>query len=237
MKSRVAMFTAILAAALALSACGQGAGNDIAALDNELTANDTDPALTSALEDQILVDPALAQQSNRNAVRPPETPVQAQYPVDQRGSAQPRPASAAAGQVQAAHRPVAGGEGQCTGCGGNPAARGEACGGEFQYGLEWAGRLPAAFPPYPGGRLTDAAGNDRGDCRVRVVTFETRDAPQQVLGWYRQRAEAAGFSAEQQSRGGDIVLGGVDSAEGAFYLIVTPKEGGADVALIVNRGS
>jgi hypothetical protein len=65
---------AALAAALTLAGCDSGRDAELAKLDNQITGKDSDPALTSALEDQILVDPALTQQSNRNAVRPPETP-------------------------------------------------------------------------------------------------------------------------------------------------------------------
>ena len=50
---------------------------------------DADPALTSTLEDQILVDPALAQQSNNNTVRPSETPTQAQYPLPEQHPGMP----------------------------------------------------------------------------------------------------------------------------------------------------
>jgi hypothetical protein len=57
-----------------------------------------------------------------------------------------------------------------------------------------------------------------------------------VISWYHERASAAGFSTEQQTRGGDLVLGGVDQGDGAYYLIVTPTEGGSEVALIVNQG-
>ena len=69
-----------LSGALLLAACSGGAENDLAALDNELMANAADPALTSALEDQILVDPDLVQQNQPNSARPAEAPVQAQYP-------------------------------------------------------------------------------------------------------------------------------------------------------------
>jgi hypothetical protein len=232
---RRAMFSAtLIAAALAVSACGQsGDTNEIDAIDNQLMANDADPALTSALEDQILVDPTLTQQANRHSVRPAEAPVQAQYPVDAGPRHEPRPAVAATGRMQTAQ---AGGQaGQCAGDCASGAA-GSACGADFQHGLEWANRLPAAFPPYPGGRLTDAAGNDAGNCRVRVVTFRTGDAPGRVIAWYNDKANAAGFSAEQQTRGSDLVLGGVDHGDGAYYLIVTPKEAGSEVALIVNQG-
>src|SRR5690349_2323343 len=83
MKSRTARFarTAALAGAFALAACNGGDGNNLTELDNELLGNGTDPALTSALNDQILTDPTLAQQSNRNAARPADGPVQAQYPA------------------------------------------------------------------------------------------------------------------------------------------------------------
>ena len=67
--------TAALAGLFALAACGQQDAN-VSALDNELMANGADPALTSALEDPIMVDPNLVQQAHPNSVRPPEAPVQ-----------------------------------------------------------------------------------------------------------------------------------------------------------------
>ena len=201
---------AALGALLALGACGGGGSeNNLAAIDNDLLANGADPALTSALEDQILVDPNLVQQAHPNTVRPPETPVQAQYPA---GSASAQPAS-----------------------GGTGAAANGACAGPFQYGAQWAGRLPAGFPAYPGGRITEAAGN--GDGRCRVVTFTTADRYDRVLEFYRGVADRAGFNAEHQQRGEDHVLGGVNQAtDGAYYLIVTPRPNGSEVALIVNNG-
>jgi hypothetical protein len=114
---------------------------------------------------------------------------------------------------------------------------GGSCGAaaEFHTGPVWATRLPAAFPPYPGGQLIEAAGQQSGECRVRVVTFRTRDAYGRVLEFYRERAESAGYSAEHQPRGADHVLGGVNPAtNGAFYLVVTPVEGGSNVSLINN---
>jgi hypothetical protein len=95
--------------------------------------------------------------------------------------------------------------------------------------------MPAEFPAYPGGHLTEAAGNDHGGCRMRVVSFTTADPPQRVIQAYRGLATGAGYSAEQQQRGGDQVLGGT-RGDSAYYLIVTPQGTGADVALIVNNG-
>jgi hypothetical protein len=213
--------TAFLAGLLALSACSGGEGNNLAELDNSLLANGADPALTSALEDQILVDPNLVQQSHPNTVRPPEGPVQAQYPA---GSAAENARRSMAGTNRGQARTAAAGGGAET----------SICGVPFDYGPEHAERLPAAFPAYPGSQLTEAAGADSGDCHMRVVTFRTGDAYARVLDHYRGLATRAGYSAEHQVRGADHVLGGVNAGtDEAFYLIVTPLERGSDVALIV----
>lgn len=86
MPIRRASATIALAAgcALALAGCKRSGepANNLAALDRQLVANDTDPAVTSALNDQILVDRNLSAQSNRNAVRTAAGPAQAQYPPD-----------------------------------------------------------------------------------------------------------------------------------------------------------
>ena len=213
--------SAAVAALLALGACTGGADNNLAALDNELLANGADPALTSALEDQILVDPNLVQQAHPNSVRPPETPAQAQYPAGSAGEG--RRGRARVERAAAASGGGAGGEG--------------VCGDALERGPQWADRLPAEFPFYPGGRVTEAAGTNQGDCRVRVVTFRTGDRHERVLAYYRVLAERAGFSAEHQRRGADHLLGGVNErTDGAFVVVVTPLERGADVALIVNNG-
>lgn len=222
-----------LSTALSLSACGQQADQaDIAKLDNQIIANDADPALTSALEDQILVDPALTQQSNKNAVRSPASPPQAQYPL----SAEEGPANAAA--PQGASDGQARRAAQTASASAGTGAAGADCAPELNYDRAWASRLPAAFAIYPGARVTEAAGNDRGGCRARVVTFTTAAAPQQVLDHYRGRAVRAGYSAEHQMREGDHILAGTAAgSDAAFYLILTPlRGGGSDVAMITNGG-
>jgi hypothetical protein len=245
--------SAALAAALSLGAC-QAAEDEaeLASLDNQIAGNEADPALTSALEDQIMVDPNLAQQSNRNAIRPPETPTQAQYPLPQQGvrdgtalkAGQP-PVSAATAGVRntydasgAPARPAgavrASAASQSSGAG--VAATG--CGAELQYSPEWASRLPAAFPLYPGARVTESAGIDRADCRMRVITFATNAPAQHMLDWYHTKAVRAGYTSEHQLRDADHILAGVNGRDGgAFYLVVTPLPGNrSSVALIANKG-
>ncbi|MET1112086.1 MAG: hypothetical protein ABWX67_11225 [Allosphingosinicella sp.] len=202
-----------LGAALALAACNRGGGEDNLA---DL-ANDADPAVTSALNDQILVDENLAAQSNKNAARPSPTPAGASYPAPE---ASPPAAGKAAGPPAALAGPK--------GC--SDARR-------FDYNMAWANRLAPNFPVYPGGKVTEAAANNSGGCSTRVVTFATADDWQRVLDWYHTRAVRAGYSSEHQVRDGDHILaGGNDRDKGAFYLIVTPKPKGSEVALIANNG-
>ncbi len=206
-----------------LAACSGPSGNDLADIDEDLFANGTDPALTSALEDQILVDPELVQQAHPNTVRPPETPVQAQYP-----SGSTRAEAAIAGLHEAGAEASPQGARSASPCR-RPVA--------FDHDLQWSTRLPKEFPLYPGGEVTEAAGVDADGCRVRVVTFITADPAEHVLEHYRRLAGQGGYSAEQQRRGEDFVLGGVnDRTDGAYYLIVTPSAPGAEAALIVNNG-
>ncbi|HWT13626.1 MAG TPA: hypothetical protein VN231_12785 [Allosphingosinicella sp.] len=229
MQTRIApmLRTAAFTALLVLGACSGSAENNLAELDNELLANGADPALTSALEDQILVDPNLVQQAQPHAARPPETPVQAQYPAGSAAEGARPAAPARAGQPRVRRAAAATGN----------LPDGGTCGAALEYGPQWADRLPAEFPPYPGGRVTEAAGNNEGDCRVRIVTFRSGDAYGRVLEHYRSVAQRAGFSAEHQMRGADHLLGGVNPrTDGAFVVIVTPVQGGSEVALIVNHG-
>lgn len=216
------IFCAAAASLMLLPACSATPeGNTQAQIENQIASADIDPAVTSAIEDEILVDPTLVQQANPNGVRHPERPLQAPYPVEKANRAG-APMNEANGAAAAGgpDSPVAGG-----------------CGVPFQYGAEWAERLPPEFPAYPGGRVTEAAGSDRGACRVRVVTFATDHAYPQVLDWYRGIVSRAGFDAEHEVRGADHVLGGINpSSDGAYLVIVTPEANGSKVALIVNNG-
>jgi hypothetical protein len=190
---------AAVSAALTLTAC-QG---EQRAADNRTA--DADPALTSALQDQILVDPALTQQSNKNAVRPPEMPTQAQYPASEERTAAP--------------------------------AASADCASAIVHNSAWSQRLPAAFAPFPGARVTEAAGSDRPGCRVRIVTFAAPAAPERLIEHYRGRAAGAGYSAERKMRQGDLVLAGSNGSGGTYYLILTPRpNGSSDAAIIVNEG-
>lgn len=196
------------AIALALAGCGRGEA-DAPSADDFLLADGADPALTAVLHDQFLTDPNLTQQAHPNTIRPPEAPVQAQYPPGSANEGIPATASPARAL----------------------------CGAEFEPGAEWARRLPADVPLYPRSRVVEAAGTDAGGCRFRTVTFESADDHARLLAYYRGVAERGGFRFEQRPRGTDHMLAAVNDRTGtAFVLVVTPLERGSEGALVVDTG-
>jgi hypothetical protein len=137
MTRRILLTTAALVGALALGACGRGSGgegNNVSALDNELVANEADSALTSALGNQINVDPLIA-----NGQKPAAN-----------GQAAAEGGGAAAGSVQKARLVLNGADNK--GCAGDPS--------KFENANQWAERLPAAFGNYPGAKVAEAAANN-----------------------------------------------------------------------------
>ena len=74
-RSRIATLSLIFP--LALAACNPGIPNV-----DEAGNNAADPALASALQDQIMVDPQLGRQANGDAIRPPGQPYSGGVPND-----------------------------------------------------------------------------------------------------------------------------------------------------------
>jgi hypothetical protein len=240
---------------LALAACGPAKSSDenLDSLDAELTntadANQPgkDPALMSALQSQIMVDPALAQQSNADAARPADQPYAAPVPAEGIAAPNPNLPQPPAGPLMKTPAPRA----DCPQCDvakqsvtlGGLAARQKApgvaaCVGGMRYSANWATRMPADVPLYPQARLIEAAGNAAGNCGLRAATFTTDADVQQVLDWYYTRTTSAGFESEHQADGDEHVLGGNrERDQAAFILFATSRSGGGtQVDLIVNNG-
>jgi hypothetical protein len=233
---------AVLALALALAGCGKEREPDVNALDQALSgnsANDADPALTSALADQIMVDPALAQSSNRNAIRAPDGPASAPVPPEG-GPGGPQPPLPEG--LLRAPPPTQGDAEDASGTTlGTLAAaqrrghlRGrQDCEAQLRFSAAWAARLPAAIPIYPNGRVSEAAGTDVPGCGMRIVSF-TADAPlQTVIDWYYTRAVRAGYSAEHRLAADDHVLAGArPSGDDAYYIMLADQGGRTTVDLV-----
>lgn len=91
------------------------------------------------------------------------------------------------------------------------------CAARVEYTMQWAARMPAAFPVYPRSAVQEAAGTDASGCALRVVNFVTPVPLGEVIDFYYSRARGAGFSAERVLQDGDDVLGGVKGA--ASYVV------------------
>nr|WP_277998577.1 hypothetical protein [Sphingomonas liriopis] len=226
-----------------LAACSKqpAAQQDLDGLDKELTAgiagNQRDPALTAALHDQIMVDPALTQSANANVVRPPSRPDPLSIPPDVSAG---RPDGVTAADL----KPTPAARGDCPACRkaqgaltlGELAARqapatAAACAQAVSYSAGWATRLPADVPLYPDARVREAAGNDA--CGLRVVSFASGAPVGRILDWYNARVTRAGYSAEHQASGAEHMLGGT-RGDAAYLVHVTPDlAGGSAVDLLV----
>ncbi len=227
--------------AVLLSACGdtKDANPNLDTLDAELTqANAADPAVTAALQDQIMVDPTLAAQANGDAVRPPDRPYSAPIPSPTVA------AGSAAGNETLQSAPAAG---DCPSCkGGREAltlgelaavqqAGNKQCAAKVGYSAGWATRLPAAFALHPDARVTEAAGTDADGCRLRIVSFVIAQPIGRMVDWYYTRARAGGYSTEHQAEGEQHVLGGT-RGPAAYAVFLSPEGRGTSVDLVVDGG-
>ena len=232
---------ALLLSLLLLAACSKqpASQQDLDSLDKELTGasgtgNQRDPALTAALHDQIMVDPALTQSANTNVSRPPSRPDPLSVPVDPvRGdgvrTADLKPAPAAGRdcpQCRKADGALTLGELAV-----RQSGAGAACAQHVTYSAGWANRLPADVPLYPDARVREAAGNDA--CGLRVVSFSSGAPVGRILDWYNARVSRAGYSAEHQASGAQHVLGGTRGAAAYIVYATASPGGGTDVDLLV----
>lgn len=231
---------------LALAACGSSENSDaeLAQLDDNLTS---DPAMKDALEDSILVDPDLTDQSNKNAVRGPNSAANGAVPPGT--SAAGAVDSKLTGTLMAAPAPTQmASDGECSNCAGSEGmtlgAKAKAqnsngnCLKDLTYDMGWATRMPAAFPVYPRANLQEAAGVEGGKCNIRVVSFTTPSAIKSVVDYYYTQAKRSGYSAEYVMRGSEHVLGGTRDKDGSAYVITLNNRsgGGAAVDIVANNG-
>ncbi len=240
---------------LSLAACGGGrddAARDLNALDAELADSNAslarDPALASALHDQIMVDPALIGQANLDAVRPPSRPYAAPAPPDA-AVVTGADASAAARGVETSQTvaPAPAPSADCPQCGTRRDAltlRGLAarqhdrptrdCAAGIGYSTRWAQNLPAAFPLYRDARVSEAAANMTGGCALRIISFASGAAPQTLIDFYYASARRAGFAAEHHAQGDDHVVSGTRGTASVVVFVSPRDDRGSDVDLVLS---
>jgi hypothetical protein len=231
----------LAAPALLLAGCSQG--------EQPLEPQEGDPALTSALGDEIMVDPDLAGENQANSAlaagqRSGALPPQELSPeavAAARSAALKFLGGAGALKQAPAAKDVTGGlpsDAVLTAAARAAASPGSdsKCADMAEYTMVWADRLPAAFPVYPRGAVQEAAGTDQGDCALRVVNFQTAVPLDDVMSFYFSSARKAGFSAQRVRDGGDDILGGLKGTA-SYVVYARPLPSGAtEVDLVTNGG-
>jgi hypothetical protein len=232
--------------ALALAACDSTpTKKDVEKLDAELAGKgaEADPALTSSLADQIMVDPSLANQANADAIRPADEPLNAPIPPEPKGEnyaaaskaavagSGTSTASAAKGTMtlaQLAQRQASGGPAK---------ANFNGCGLDVDYAMGWSNRLPADLPLYPRARVVEAAGSDAGNCNLRVVTYTSTAAPRALVDYYVATARRAGYSAQATREGDEHIVAGTRGNEAYYVILAQSAAGGTSADFVANNGS
>lgn len=226
MKLRVFISLAPLAL---LAACGEKSPE-------EIEAEALDPAVDQALSDPLMTDPDMAGRNEAGAAlsgtgnaaipaidRSPRAVeaarARAAELVGGADALKPAPAArqlaadapASAAMVAAARAAVSPGGGNCA--------------EKVSYTTTWAAKLPPEFPVYPRANTVEAAGTDEGACALRVVTFRTPVALDDVLAFYNTRALAGGYSAEHVRKNGESILSGMHGRS-AYVVYGRSLDGG-----------
>jgi hypothetical protein len=188
-------------------------------LDKELaSASPADPAVKSALEDQILVDPQLATKANQHSIRPPDEPYTAPIPPSERKPSAEGAVPATLGQQAYAKLGTA-----KTGCDMAVA-----------YSAVWATKLPADVPIYPQGHVSEAAGSDTPTCHLRIVSYTSGASSQSIADFYSTQGKQAGYAL---TTAGDTTTG-LRAKDNAMFKITLSgaANGGTSVDVVSNAG-
>lgn len=230
----------LLAPLVLLAGCGS---------EKQAPLPEDDPAMNSALQDRIMVDPDLVGQNRANAA--------AMLP-DEDGSI---PVVDGSPQVIAAARSDAldlvGGPGRmkhapdarkvagslppgatltaAARAAASPGGNGD-CAKQVSYTASWAARMPETFPVYPRGAVQEAAGTDEGSCRLRVVNFLTPVPSSDVIDFYFTRAANAGFTTDRALIDGEDTFGGSRGNSSFVVYVRSQDDGLTSVDLVTNGG-
>lgn len=109
-----------------------------------------------------------------------------------------------------------------------------ACADKASFTARWAARMPKVLPIYPHGNTIEAAGIDTAGCALRAVRFLTPVSREDVLAFYAAIARKAGLSvAYARAEDIDVLQGAQGNRRYAVY--VRRRESGiSDVGLVTS---
>jgi len=205
-----------------------------------------DPAVSAALNEQLMTDPDLARINSDNRALAGGGPARAAIPLEDRS-----PEALARARADAAallgRAPVPAPPASAPALPAHPrdtlalaaaAALGPAsseCIGKLEYGFIWAARMPGALPVYPRGHAQDAAGTDRDGCALRAVAFVTPVPAEEVAAFYWSALSRAEVAAEHRMAGADhLVIGRRGAGQGTAFI--RARDDGLTEVDLVSRG-
>ncbi len=234
---------ATIAPMLALAACGDEDAVPDLAVDN------SDPLMSAALADQIMVDPDMINRNNANLA--------ASFPLQDGSIPQPDDGAAAIAAARSEALVMVGGrmamrnapppqrvDGQLPpdavlSVAARAASAGQGaqdCAAIAEFSAMWAARMPEVFPVYPRAAVQEAAGTDHGACKLRAVNFSTPVALSEVMDFYFTRATSSGFSTQRVVQDGDDILGGTSGPSSFMVFARSLPDGMTSVDLVTNGG-
>jgi hypothetical protein len=93
-------------------------------------------------------------------------------------------------------------------------------------GVNVRGKLPAFLGVYPGAKVTSSVSGGDNSGGGGTVVFETRSAPADVIGFYRQKAAAAGFQQTLDANDAGTLLYSASSGAKAIQVLASKDSEG-----------
>lgn len=205
----------------------------------------SDPAVTGALGDNIVVDPEMAD-GNGSALAADEgeitLPPQDRSP-EAIADAKAKAASIAGGALKPLPSPSDGAVETLSQSAATAAQVAEQsrlaktdCTTRLGYSNTWAAKVPATLPIYPRGAVQEAAGVAGDGCAMVVVNYATPVKPEDVMGFYRAMAGKGGYGADYKRDGDEYVIGGTKGAK-AYVVYAHDLGNGVTEVNLITSGS
>ncbi len=99
-------------------------------------------------------------------------------------------------------------------------------------GSSWPADAPAHAPAYPGAKVTGVMKSVGNGVIGRRLTFETTDAPANVVAFYKSRADKAGLPELATMTNDTMGLYSAGAERGAAVIIQASRNEGKTVALL-----
>ncbi|MCB2047078.1 MAG: hypothetical protein KDE32_02485 [Novosphingobium sp.] len=204
---------------------------------------DEDPALSGAVDGELMTDPELSGEAGAaaGAASGVELPPEQRSP-EAIAAARQDAAKKAGGTLEIASEAAEGSatslfEGASTAAQVAEQSRATSadCAAKVNYSASWANRLPDALSVYPRAAVQEAAGTDADGCMLAVVNFVTPVDAKDVIDFYYTRARKAGYGAEYHMEGSDHVLGGKNGAK-AYVVSARKLDNGLTEVDLVSSG-